>query len=103
MATDIEQLCSHQRQDWRDGRRCAVEEYIARRPDLLLDSDAILDLVYNEIILREASGDQPDLEEYLRRFPALDTELRRQFDIHRLLETRDLSDIRPDQPADSAG
>jgi tetratricopeptide (TPR) repeat protein len=103
MAADIEQLCSHQRQDWQEGQCRAVEEYIARRPDLLLDSDAILDLVYNEIILREASGDRPHLEEYLRRFPALDTELRRQFDIHRLLETRDLSDIRPDQPTDPAG
>jgi tetratricopeptide (TPR) repeat protein len=103
MAADIEQLCSHQRQDWQDGRRCAVEEYIAHRPDLIADSDAILDLVYNEIVLREALGDRPGLEEYLRRFPALDAELRRQFDIHRLLETRDLSDSRRDYPADSAG
>jgi serine/threonine-protein kinase len=102
MAADIEELCNHQRQDWREGQRRAVEEYIAQRPELLLDSDAILDLVYNEIILREASGDRPGLEEYLRRFPALDAELRRQFDIHRLLETRDLTDMRQDQMADSA-
>jgi len=103
MAADIEELCSHQRQDWREGQRRAVEEYIARRPDLLLDPDAILDLVYNEIILRESSGDRPDLGEYLRRFPSLHAELRRQFDIHRLLETRDLRDIRQDLPTDPAG
>ena len=40
-----------------------------QQPELRADPEAVLDLIYNEIVLREEAGESPRLEEYLRRFP----------------------------------
>ena len=50
-------------------------------------SVALLDLIYNEVVLREEDGESPQLEEYLDRFPGHDDALRAQFDVHLLLRT----------------
>ncbi|HEY7329544.1 MAG TPA: tetratricopeptide repeat protein [Gemmataceae bacterium] len=47
-----------------------------------LDDDCLLDLIYNEMRLREEAGDRPSLEEYQRRFPRLGEALRVQFQVH---------------------
>src|SRR5262249_44706200 len=47
-----------------------------------LDDDGLLDLIYNEIVLREERGDKPQLEEYVRRFPQHAEQLRWQFSVH---------------------
>src|SRR5262245_40648293 len=64
-------LLAQQRQDWRCGRRAPVEQYLAQSNGLRPSDDELLDLIYNEMMLREESGELPRLEEYLGRFPTL--------------------------------
>ena len=49
--------------------------------------DLLLDLIYNEVVLREEDGEWPELDEYLRRFPQHAEDLRAQFDVHRALQS----------------
>jgi hypothetical protein len=77
---------AEQRRHWERGERILVEAYLAEHPALGGDPEALLDLIYSEILLREEAGETPQLEEYQRRFPALAIPLRDQFEVHRALE-----------------
>jgi tetratricopeptide (TPR) repeat protein len=79
-------LRSEQREQWRRGERVPVESYLERQPALGDDPEGLLDLIYNEVVLREEAGDRPQLEEYLGRFPRFRDQLRLQFQVHRALE-----------------
>ena len=74
-------LLGHQRRAWRRGERAPVEDYLAQQPGLRDDAEAVLDLIYNEILLREEVGESPRLEEYLGRFPHLAPQLELQFEV----------------------
>src|SRR5207244_4099510 len=50
------------------------------------DPECLLDLVYQEIMLRAERGEAVGPEEYLERFPGLSPRLRRLFEVHRALE-----------------
>jgi hypothetical protein len=82
-------LIAHQRRCWRQGQRVSVEDYLARQPGLQADDQAVLDLIYHEIMLREEVGEAPQLEEYLRRFPHLDRPLRLQFEVEGAIRPAD--------------
>ena len=56
-------------------------------PPTTLDDDELLDLIYNEVVLREEDGESPELDEYLERFPRYAEDLRAQFDVHRALQS----------------
>src|SRR5207249_11263122 len=60
-----------QRQRWQRGNPARIEDYLQTQPDLKASTDAILDLIYNEIVLREEVGQLPELDEYQGRFPEL--------------------------------
>jgi WD40 repeat protein/serine/threonine protein kinase len=78
-------LLGKQRQHWEQGERVLVETYLERlraAGESWLDEDGVLDLIYNEIVLREERGDKPGLEEYLGRFPQYAEQLRWQFSVH---------------------
>jgi hypothetical protein len=62
---------------WRQGERVLAEVYLSEVPALRSDPGSVLELVDNEIVLREERGEPPGLEEYLRRFPELEAALRR--------------------------
>ncbi len=64
-----------------------METYLAQHPAVRSDTQAVLDLIYNEIVLREETGESPPLEEYLRRFPELAAELRLQFEVEQAIES----------------
>jgi eukaryotic-like serine/threonine-protein kinase len=81
-------LLKHQRQSWRRGEPALVETYVAQQPALQADAQTVLDLIYNEILLREQAGEAPGLEEYLRRFPELADELRLQFEIEDAIQVQ---------------
>jgi hypothetical protein len=83
--TEHERLLADQRDRWLRGDRILVESYQASQPTLSSDPERLLDLIYNEIDLRERLGERPGLDEYVRRFPHLELPLRDQFEIHRLL------------------
>jgi serine/threonine protein kinase len=81
-ATLLGLVLKHQRETWRRGEPVSVETYLAQQPVLQADAQAILDLIYHEIVLREESGELPQLEEYRRRFPNLVPELEVQFEVN---------------------
>jgi WD40 repeat protein len=72
-----------------------VEEYLDRHPHLQEDAEGVMDLIYNEVFLRAQRQEAPELKEYVARFPQLASELRDQFDVHRLLEGQLLDAARP--------
>jgi WD40 repeat protein len=79
-------LLADQRQRWQSGERVQVESYLVCQPELAGDADLVLDLIYQEFLLREQQGEEPQPGEYLARFPHLATSLARQFDIHCALQ-----------------
>jgi WD40 repeat protein len=79
-------LLADQRRRWQAGRPVAVEAYLERQPALRDDPDAVLDLVYNEVILREQRGEKPRAEEYLERFPRRAPQLRLLFEMDRAFQ-----------------
>jgi eukaryotic-like serine/threonine-protein kinase len=82
----VARLCIDQRLRWLQGEAVRVEAYLAQHPYLARQPEAILDLLYNEIVLREEAGDRPALSDYVARFPDHAAELRSQFDVHRVIE-----------------
>jgi serine/threonine protein kinase/tetratricopeptide (TPR) repeat protein len=78
-------LLDEQNASWREGQRVAVEAFLERCPSLRLDEECLLDLLYNEIRLREEAGETPTLEEYDQRFPQLGESLRVQFQVHQVM------------------
>src|SRR5262249_45027561 len=78
-------LLVEQRRRWHQGDPVRAEAYLANYPGLAADAEGLLDLIYNEIDLRQERGDHPRLEEYLERFPAFADQLRIQFEIHQAI------------------
>jgi serine/threonine protein kinase len=83
-------LLGEQQQRWQQGERLPVEAFLVEHPDLESDADALLHLIYNEVLLREEAGETPQLEEYQRRFPRLAEQLGEQFEVHRALSFDEL-------------
>src|SRR5262249_3325281 len=75
----VERLLVQQRQSWTDGERTPVERYLQQHPALRDDAEAVLHLIFNEVILREQGGEAPTLQDYQVRFPDLATPLALQF------------------------
>jgi eukaryotic-like serine/threonine-protein kinase len=82
----LEQALEEQRKQWRQGQRLTVESLLERHPVFGSDHEALLDLVYHEVVLREQAGEKPALEEYQQRFPELSDKLALQFEVDRALE-----------------
>jgi serine/threonine protein kinase/tetratricopeptide (TPR) repeat protein len=102
---DASSLIEHHRACWRRGIRMPVEAYLERFRPGGIDPDLLLDLIYNEVVLREEAGESPQLDEYLDRFPAHDAALRAQFDVHQLLRSGDSSRVTlsGEDPSGAAG
>jgi eukaryotic-like serine/threonine-protein kinase len=59
-----------QRQRWQAGERVVAEHYLRRYPDLGTSEEAAVDIIFNEFRLRDRLGENPQLQEYVDRFPA---------------------------------
>ncbi len=79
-------LLDDQNRHWLGGKRVLAEDYLISNPARRDDPESLLDLIYNEIRLREEAGESPVLDEYLRRFPQLDELLRLQFEVHQAMQ-----------------
>ena len=65
----IDQICDELELAWENGSRPTIESLLNDAPTT--DRDGLLyHLVRLETALRQAAGDPPDLNDYLRRFPA---------------------------------
>jgi WD40 repeat protein/predicted Ser/Thr protein kinase len=84
--TDLSALLrAEQVRCWQQGERIPAEDLLRRSPDLAAFSEAAVDLIYAEMLLREQAGETPDPEEYILRFPQYEEALRRQFRLHHAL------------------
>src|SRR5581483_7791057 len=96
----LDEALDRQKNAWLDGSRPSVEELL-HDSSLPAERDVLLDLIYNEIVVREELGETPTLEEYSARYPALDEDLRLHFEVHRAVHDRLLVDTRPVHDAES--
>jgi serine/threonine protein kinase/WD40 repeat protein len=78
-------LLDDQSQRWQEGDAVRVEAYLEQHPELRDDADGLLDLIFNEILLREEQGEVPDPAEYVARFPWLADQLRLHFAVHQFM------------------
>jgi hypothetical protein len=101
----LEALLLDQCRRWWQGDCIWVEAYREQHAVLRADTDALLDLIYNEVLLRQQRGEAPRLEEYVERFPDLACPLRAQFALDHVLHSEGLppasADSTPHQPAPS--
>jgi serine/threonine protein kinase len=79
----VEVVRADRRRRWQQGERVLVEAYLQRHPRLQAQTECVLDLVYQEVLLREELGEVPQLAEYLGRFPQLAGQLQPLFEVHR--------------------
>jgi eukaryotic-like serine/threonine-protein kinase len=70
---------------WRMGDPRPVEHYFERFPAVQEDDESALQMVCSEYLLRRDTGEQPTVDEYLRRFPRLGERLRRQLELEEAL------------------
>ena len=75
-----------QRKRWDEGDPILVEVFFDQYPYLKADEEAVFDLVYHEVCLREERGEAALLEEYLSRFPEIAPRLGTLFEVHGALK-----------------
>ncbi|MFO0977381.1 MAG: protein kinase [Planctomycetaceae bacterium] len=97
---DLNSLLSRQSSEWKSGHRIRPEDLTVQISDEPTRRDVLLELIHNEVILREEIGELPTLAEYQCRYPSLADELQIQWtlDLAILGETHgfDPDSIRPD-------
>ncbi len=77
----LARLLVDQSERWQRGQPLAIEAY-QRQHSFLADDDALLDLISNEIYVRQLKGEAPALAEYRERFPRLAEPIELQFQLH---------------------
>lgn len=82
---NVASLRADQRRRWHSEEQVRVEGYLVDYPGLASDSEGLLDLIYNEVLLREESGEKPTAAEYVARFPNLAVAIRDQFEVHEVI------------------
>ena len=82
----LDQALDDQKSSWDRGERTPVEEYLARDPALRDDAEAVLDLVFQEYLLRRDRHEDADPHEFYARFPEHAESLMLQFGIDAAIE-----------------
>ncbi|MGO9464112.1 MAG: protein kinase domain-containing protein [Isosphaeraceae bacterium] len=85
----LETVLDQQSERWKLDDRAPVEEFLARWPALRDDPEAVIDLVYQEVLLRRQLGESPLAEEYIARFPTCSEAIIRQFAVDEAMRTAD--------------
>ncbi|MFO0910862.1 MAG: protein kinase [Isosphaeraceae bacterium] len=81
----LEAVRDDQRRRWQSGERVTARAYLDRFPSLSRDEEAVVELVYGEMLLRESLGEDPQADDYAAEFPALVPRLRLQLEVHQAL------------------
>lgn len=81
----VERLAGEMVGRWRDGDRPLAEEYLDRCPDLWDRPDAALELIAEEVSLRDEYGLPASAENLAGRFPRWQAQVRALLDCHRVL------------------
>src|SRR5438094_330028 len=92
-------LRGEQRARWQLGDPVLVEAFLALHPQLQRDSEAVLELIWNELVLRRKQGETPQLADYRDRFGELEPRLPALFQLLHGLDNA--QQTRPGSPAGS--
>ena len=87
----ILRLREQQQQAWNDGNPVLLEDLLDQNGNTVLDSESRLELIYSEFCLCETAGQEPDRQEFVRRFPEQRAGLQRLFEIHSAIESAEPS------------
>jgi serine/threonine protein kinase/Flp pilus assembly protein TadD len=79
-------LCDEMRRRWAAGDMVCAEAIFDRKPDLRRQPELALEIIYEEICLRQERGEGGCFETLARRFPEWEDQLAVMRDCHRLLE-----------------
>jgi eukaryotic-like serine/threonine-protein kinase len=82
-----------QRRRWLSGQRVGVAGYLREFPFLVADAEAVFELVYSELLIREDLNEQLDPREYAAEFPELADRLRIQLEVHKALSSDEFNEL----------
>lgn len=86
-------LRMHQCELWREGERVPVESLLAENQWAACRPELAAELIYQEVLLREACGERPQPSEYLVRFPQYSCLLQALFELHAALADEAQADL----------
>src|SRR5207302_3459389 len=69
------------------------ETYLQKHPEIQQASQYALEVIYQEVILRQERGEAAPLEEYLKRSPQYSSQLPPLSEVHQALEARSACDF----------
>ncbi|MDB5352187.1 MAG: repeat-containing protein [Planctomycetota bacterium] len=75
----------------RAGESLRAEDMIAAHPGLTSDTEAVLELIYSEFVIREELGQDPSPEAWYARFPEWQADLEQMFQLHQQLRLAEAS------------
>ncbi len=81
----LDALLSEQVEDWMRGERSPITNFLDRFPTLRAQPKALVELINQEIVLRQVRGESPVPEDYIVDFPDLAEPLSRLFEVHAAL------------------
>ncbi len=87
----MEVLLQQQAADWMQGTRRPVHAYLQGHPVADDRRALLLELVYQEVLLRQMRGEMPVAENYAAEFPELSNSIHRLFEIQALQASTDES------------
>jgi WD40 repeat protein/tRNA A-37 threonylcarbamoyl transferase component Bud32/Flp pilus assembly protein TadD len=79
----LARACAELERRLRSGEESRAEELLAAFPDLAAHTNAALELIYTEFIVRQDLGQRPVADDWLARFPQWRAELEQVFQVHR--------------------
>lgn len=82
----VSRLADEMGECWREGHRRPVEHFLAAHPGLRRHPEAAMELIYEELCLRQELGEDFDTSDYLNRFPQWAPQLEGLLKCHGLLE-----------------
>jgi len=94
-------LCVDQATRWESGDYVLVEDYYEQYPDLIEDQELLLDLIYNEIYLRDEHKRSSDSTTFKNRFPGLYGQIEFMLEVHEVIDAGSLEVAREVQQWES--
>jgi serine/threonine-protein kinase len=82
----LRRACAELRRRLEAGLPCQAESFLEALPALAADPVRAVELIVTEFLVRRELGEAPDPEEWLGRFPRWRDDLRRRFEMLRVLE-----------------
>ena len=98
----LDELLERQHRSWADNEPISIENLLSDSVGLTQGSDAIVDLIYAEVLIREQRGEHPSKEDYVSRFPKLSDAIERQFQVHGALELASEAEVLTDAGGDNS-